>query len=479
MNRRDFSKALSAAGLAAIGGVMAGPMAMAAEKEEDLQKKRAGQLTVLENADYDVDEAVYKRFSSKNNAFNAYSRDLGMPWPVPWHENRAKAMAQGKSGTFTDAGTPASARSFSALSEGLNFMNYVTGPYGTGQENTGLLSWNNPLAKDPRVTPSIMVPGLMPPVLKDAKQLTVQAKVAARLTGADLVGICKLDRKWVLGSTQRNSYTAEKPIMKSIVFKDQPMPSETETELIIPEDVQYAIVLGFAQNRVMVQSAPSACAAATVSHGYARMGISATSLAQYIRGMGYTAIPSKNDTALSVPLAVDAGLGEGSRMGMVITPEFGPNIRIAKVLTNMPLIPDKPIHFGVKAFCRTCKKCARECPSKAISDGDPGWEPRNECNNPGVYKWYNDHKKCLQYWIDNGWSCIRCVAVCPFTKGAMAGHDISKWAIKNTPVTNKFWITVDDAFGWGVKRDPRELWDIKVGTYGLDPDKLYGANYRG
>jgi tetrachloroethene reductive dehalogenase len=479
INRREFGQALSAAGMAAFGGALATPFALAAEKEEDIQKSRSKGVSYLEGADHQIDESVYKRFSSKNNAFNAYSRDLGMSWVRPWYGNRMKALAKGSSGMFTDAGSPASARSFAALSEGLNFMNYVTGPYGTGMENAGLLSWNNPLAGDPRVTPPYMVPGQMPPDLKDAKQLTLQAKVVARLVGADLVGICKLDRRWVFGSTQRNSYTAEDPVMKDLVFKDQPMPEETETELMIPEDVQYAIVLGFAQNRVMMQSAPSACAAATVSFGYSRMGIGATSLAQYIRGLGYTALPAKNDTALSVPLAVDAGLGESSRMGLVITPEFGANIRIAKVLTNMPLVPDKPIQFGVKEFCKVCKKCARECPSKAISLDEPGWKARNDCNNPGILKWYNDHKKCLQYWIDNGYSCIRCVAVCPFTKGSLVGHDISKWSIKNAKFMNKLWVSMDDAFGWGVKRDPRELWQTRVGTYGLDPEKFHGTNYNG
>ena len=142
------------------------------------------------------------------------------------------------------------------------------------------------------------------------------------------------------------------------------------------------------------------------------------------------------------------------------------------------LIPDKPIEFGVRKFCETCNKCARECPSKAISTGEPGWEARNECNNPGIYKWYNDHKKCLQYWIDNGGSCTICVAVCPFTKGHMFGHAVTRWSIDNAIFLNKFWVSTDDALGWGKKRDPHELWNIRVGTYGLDPDKFNGTTYK-
>ena len=133
--------------------------------------------------------------------------------------------------------------------------------------------------------------------------------------------------------------------------------------------------MGFEQNRVMLQSSPSGCASATVMHGYSRMGSSVVSLAQYIRGMGYTAIPAKNDTGLSVPMAIDAGFGEGSRMGMVVTPEFGPNIRIAKVLTDMPLIPDKPIEFGVQKFCETVKSAPERALPRLSALGDLAGNP--------------------------------------------------------------------------------------------------------
>ena len=94
-------------------------------------------------------------------------------------------MAQGKSGMATDVGSPDIARTFAAVDEGLNTMNLATGPYGTGYENTGLLSWNNPMYM-PGMTLPYMIPGAMPPEKIGADQLTLQAKVMARLTGADL-----------------------------------------------------------------------------------------------------------------------------------------------------------------------------------------------------------------------------------------------------------------------------------------------------
>jgi len=92
------------------------------------------------------------------------------------------------------------------------------------------------------------------------------------------------------------------------------------------------------------------------------MGITDIALAEAIRMMGYNAIPCKNGTALSIPLAIDAGLGQLGRNGLLITPKYGPAVRIGKVLTDMPLVPDRPIDFGVTEFCQSCKKCAEHCP---------------------------------------------------------------------------------------------------------------------
>ena len=72
-------------------------------------------------------------------------------------------------------------------------------------------------------------------------------------------------------------------------------------------------------------------------------------LAEFIRILGYKAIPMGNDTSLSIPLAIDAGLGELGRHGLLITPEYGPCVRLCKVFTDLPLEPDKPIQFGVTA----------------------------------------------------------------------------------------------------------------------------------
>ena len=71
------------------------------------------------------------------------------------------------------------------------------------------------------------------------------------------------------------------------------------------------------------------------------------------------------------PNAIQAGLGEYGRHGLVITPEFGTSVRFGKIFTDAPLAHDRPISFGVKEMCEICSACVTGCPSKAIPDGAP------------------------------------------------------------------------------------------------------------
>ncbi|MDH7513943.1 MAG: hypothetical protein QHH14_13430 [Clostridiales bacterium] len=57
-----------------------------------------------------------------------------------------------------------------------------------------------------------------------------------------------------------------------------------------------------------------------------------------------------------------AGLGWIGRNNLVVTPEFGSQVRLVTILTDMPLTLDKPVELD----CETCTKCLSFCPAKAI-----------------------------------------------------------------------------------------------------------------
>jgi reductive dehalogenase len=144
------------------------------------------------------------------------------------------------------------------------------------------------------------------------------------------------------------------------------------------------------------------------------MATLSASLAKYIRALGYPAIPSGNDTAQSIPLAIDAGLGELGRNGLLLSPEYGPRQRICKVLTDLPLVADQPIDFGIQSYCETCHACASACPVDAILWEDRTTEQTSISNRKGILRWPVNVSRCYLFWQENGTDCSNCIAACPW-----------------------------------------------------------------
>jgi reductive dehalogenase len=198
------------------------------------------------------------------------------------------------------------------------------------------------------------------------------------------------------------------------VFCDARQPAEADEAYLIPRSMDRVIVMAVSMDLTLTREAPGAGGWTSAELGYSAMGCMAISLSEYIRALGYQAIPCMNDTALSIPLAVAAGLGQLGRSGMLISPEYGSCLRLCKVITDMPLDTDHPIDFGVTEFCDQCLACAKACPAHAISSGGRTSEGRCAGNNPGVEKWYVDVYECLRFWQANGAPCASCIAACPF-----------------------------------------------------------------
>ncbi len=230
--------------------------------------------------------------------------------------------------------------------------------------------------------------------------------------------------------------------------------------LAIPETMNKVIVLAFEEDFDGIEAAPTHLTVAITQDGYSKMAITGGSLAQFIRKLGYNAIPCGNNTNISVPMAIEAGLGEGGRSGMLITPKYGPRVRIAKVITDMPLENDKPIQFGVEEFCKACMKCAELCPSQAISYEDKTMEAANISSNSGVLKWSSNPEKCWEGWIANGSGCGVCIRVCPFNKPESWLHDVTRIMIgAGSGSIDKLLVNLDDAGGYGTKEPNMIFWE--------------------
>lgn len=183
--------------------------------------------------------------------------------------------------------------------------------------------------------------------------------------------------------------------------------------------------------------------------GCSQIAFIAGSLPHYIRDLGYAAIPSDNDTALSIPIAIDAGLGELGRNGQLITNKYGPRVRLAKVIPDLPLIPDTPYEFGVARFCEICGLCADNCPSNAILHGDRTTEALNKSTSPGVAKWPVNGERCFKFWSKNNTCCGNCIRVCPFNKPDTIFHRTARWHVENLPQFDRFYKWMDEVCGYG------------------------------
>ncbi|MBD3172027.1 reductive dehalogenase [Candidatus Bathyarchaeota archaeon] len=272
----------------------------------------------------------------------------------------------------------------------------------------------------------------------------------AKYFGACDVGFTRLDKRWF--------YTHSRYGIP-LVFDDEIDEGYvTEEKAVFPTKQKYVIAIAIPMEYEEFMHAPTQLEV-TTNMGYSRMHHMAGQLAEFIRGLGWHATPMGNDTAMSVPIAIQAGLGHAGRHGRLITWERGPLVRLMKVFTDLPLPQSELAHPGIIKFCEDCEKCAKHCPAQAIPHGPRTYEAVCKANNPGFLKWYGDEEACLAYWNEVGSACSVCFRTCSFTKGKGAIYDMVKWFIKYVPQLNKLWVWSDDIFGYGKPHDPEAYWN--------------------
>ena len=308
--------------------------------------------------------------------------------------------------------------------------------HGCMKGNHGLYSWDYVAEKAKRFVETGPATDLSP------EENSRVVKKAAKFLGADLVGICHAHANLV--------YSHEYDLIE-----------KEHRPLELPEGCNQAIVMGVEMDYDACRYSPDAISGAATGLGYTKQAIVANLMAAFIRGLGFRAQPSGNDTALSIPLAMAAGLGELGRNGLLINEKFGPRVRICKVFTDLPLTVDSFKPFGVEAFCKTCKKCAHHCPSQAISSGEPTLEGPTISNFSGTRRWYINPEACFLFWAKNWMDCNNCVKMCPFNKPSGKLHNAARFTIKHLPLLNPLLVKVDDLSGYGkpIKTNKKKFWE--------------------
>lgn len=269
--------------------------------------------------------------------------------------------------------------------------------------------------------------------VSDPADMARKIKEVARFLGADVVGISHLDQAYVYSHRARDNAAIHLPH-------------------------RYAICMGFASDYYKFLSNNSRISDAEYGLGNIHMIPTTFMLASYIREMGYPARAHYygRGEVNPIPLAVNAGLGELGRHGMLIHEEYGSRLHLSVVTTDLPLAADEPVDIGVEEVCKYCMKCARTCPSHSIPFG--GKEVYN-----GVEKYRINVDTCYKYRLAarGQWAnCVICVSACCYNKPKAWWHTLAVWSIKRTPIPLRpllivplLWI--DDLF-WG-KRPWRHM----------------------
>jgi len=274
--------------------------------------------------------------------------------------------------------------------------------------------------------------GTVTPGTEDAEKNAAAVKAALYYLGADMVGICEIpDYAWYSHDIDG---TEIKPYHK------------------------YAICVLIDQGYETMEGASGDdwISGAQSMRAYLRAQLTGGVVADHIRGLGYSARGHSvmDQDVLHIPLILNSGLGELSRIGeLVLNPFVGPRFKSGIITTNMPLAVDQPIDFGLQDFCTKCNKCARECPVTAIPFGD-------KIMFNGYEMWKPDVEKCARYRITNsaGSMCGRCMKTCPYNLEGILAERPFHWAAMHLPFAREWIAKLDDKVGNGRINPVKKWW---------------------
>ncbi len=384
----------------------------------------------------------YRRFNQKDNII----------WQPEWNE-KLTGFGDGerlKSAIRRTVNDEPGFTMFDWAFLGASEANYKATDFKVNVANQGGNSWS---------TIGIGKPEELSPWQGDINKMTEAVKKMAYFFGADLVGIARLDRRWVY------SHYFEPDSLKSfpICFSDEngyeaydrPVVLDSKTA-VIPAKMKYVIVMLHEMDYDGIRTAPDLAEMALVHYMYSKISFTATSIAEFLRSLGYNAIPSANGTALNIPLAIDAGLGQLGRNAKLINPLYGPRCRISKVITDLPLTVEQPVSLGVAEYCSTCKICAETCPVQAIPYGPPRYKPEGEFNQKHVLQWQMKHDICRKYWARIGTNCGLCIASCPYSRE----KGLKKWFLTSELLNISLLNRLRQKYAVTPLLEPGEFWEM-------------------
>ncbi|MCB0515208.1 MAG: tRNA epoxyqueuosine(34) reductase QueG, partial [Bacteroidetes bacterium] len=118
--------------------------------------------------------------------------------------------------------------------------------------------------------------------------------------------------------------------------------------------------------------------------------------------------------------AKKSGLGWQGKNTMLINPKAGSYYFLAEILTDLPLLPDNPMHD----YCGTCQRCIEACPTEALT---PYWLNAEKCISYATIELKDQISEQvfgnkMENWI---FGCDICQEVCPWNKFAKPHQQVA------------------------------------------------------
>jgi epoxyqueuosine reductase len=252
------------------------------------------------------------------------------------------------------------------------------------------------------------------PISHDPEVLTRHIKALGYFLKADIVGTCEVP--------ESAYYSHDK--------EGRPIEPKFKNAIVL--------VMGKEWNAVRASTGSDWFGDPISFQAYQHLGLITETMANYISRLGWEASPQYGPSfvnkysVLMPPLLIRAGIGEVSRAGIVLNPFLGLGYKASAILTNMPIVFDKPIEFGVQRFCQDCKICAENCPSHAIPTGE-------KVMYNGYETWKLDVRRCASFNFTNknGTLCNRCVKSCPWTYSRTWPHNLVREMVIRSSLARK------------------------------------------
>ena len=143
-------------------------------------------------------------------------------------------------------------------------------------------------------------------------------------------------------------------------------------------------------------------------------------VARKIEDNGYAALPiaasqsqGKNNPyygfAAHKTAAVLSGLGFVGKSGLFLSEKYGSKVRLATILTDMPVKSELPV---IENGCGECTKCRDACPAGAIYGERPTTDGQRNIDPEKCSRYMKEHFQD----IGRGSVCGICIKVCPKNK---------------------------------------------------------------